>query len=67
MWVWQLSKLFIGMFLLKEKPEDIPYSKFLLGLLLVCAFSLKNATNLGFVQLLQLKHSTFKRYINDIF
>ena len=53
MWVWQLSKLFLGMFLLREKPEDIPYSKFLLGLLLVCAFSLKNATNLGFVHVMQ--------------
>ena len=53
MYATKLVKLFFKIFLLKEKPEVLPYSKVLLFLLLVIVFIEKNIANVSFVHVLQ--------------
>lgn len=53
MWIKELNKTYFQLLLLKSKPEDIPYSKILLGVMLVIVFSVKNLANFGFSFLLK--------------
>ncbi len=52
--LWQVIKIFLRLFCLKAKPEDIPYSRILLAILCCGLLLVKTVSNIWFIDIIRV-------------